>query len=210
MATPTQPLALSKLWFFIQLMPLFFLAPLWLFHHEAPYLLFFTNMFGLSYVRSHQAMTIYNCYNKQHHRLQTSGNAMPQFNDSWKLPVEQNQNLYPSRNQIGFQSLFHKPPANPTSPAQMFPPPSQSPPPPPRPSKVAQTRPADPHAARVRPPQVPIVAPEVNGDAEVNAPALDMYIIDSGRAHGSMFDNSDVIAILDKEQKFRHETSGLD
>ena len=54
---------------------LFFL-PLRLFLHEAPYLLFSTNMFGLSYVRTHQAMILCNYYNKQCHRLQSSGNTM--------------------------------------------------------------------------------------------------------------------------------------
>ena len=73
-----------------------FLVPLRLFHHEAPYLLFFTNMFELSFGGTHQAMIFCNYYNKQCHHLQSSSSAMLRFNESWKSPAKQNRNLNPS------------------------------------------------------------------------------------------------------------------
>ena len=101
-----------------------------------------------------------------------------------EITCEQNQNLKPSRKQIGFALSTSSPPW-PPKPAPMPPP--------------------DPQVARVRLPEVPIVAPEVeqvDQDAEVNALAPNMYVINSDRDDSNVSDDSDVVAMLDEEQEF--------
>ena len=76
-------------------------------------------------------------------------------------------------------------------------------PPLPKPPKPAPIPPPDPHDAKIRLPEVPMVELEVervDEDAEVNARTLDMHIIDSNRDGSSVFDDSDVVAMLDEER----------